>query len=105
MVCEKTVPVPFHPLQTPRRLAWAGVRTSEANNRPSSSMGTLHYLRLFLVLRSQFETKIVCTDVEHLEPILKARFCLILCDEVRLKISPKIWKGQISYFPTFYVFR
>lgn len=105
MVCEKPVPVPFHPTQTPRRLTWAGVRTSEATNRPSSSIGTLLHLRLFLVLRFQFQTKVVCTDIEYLEPVLKAQFCSILCDEVRLKISPEIWKGQISSFPNFSAFR
>jgi len=105
MVCEKPVPVPFHPPQTPRRLAWAGVQISQATNRPSGSMGTLLHLRLFLVFRFQFQSKVVCADIEYLEPILKARFCSILCDEVRLKISPEIWKGQINYFPTFSVFR
>lgn len=105
MVREKLVPVPFHLPQNPRRLAWAGVPNSEAINRPSSSMGTLLHLRLLLVFRFQFQTKVVCTDIEYLEPILKARFCSILCDEVRLKISPEIWKGQISYYPTFSVFR
>ena len=102
MVREKPVPVTFHPPQIPRRLVWAGVRTSEATNRPSSGLDTLLHLRLLLVFRSQFQIKILCTDFEYFEPILKAQFCSILCNEVRLKISPEIWKGQISYFSTFF---
>lgn len=99
----------FHPPQIPRRLAWAGVRNSEAKAGRLTAWTVAwppcFIYAFFLVFRSQFQTKIMYTDFMYFDPFLKAQFCSILWDEVRLKISPKIWKGQISYFEIVSVFR
>jgi hypothetical protein len=57
------------------------------------------FICAFFVFWSQFQIEIVYTYFEYFEPIVKAEFLSIIWDEVCLKISPEIWKGQISYFP------